>query len=69
MVIRFAKAHGLAILADEVYQENVYRPGSKFVSFAKVLCAKGITVIVNTIREKQRLEELWASGRAPWKTW
>jgi alanine transaminase len=37
MVIRFAKDHNLAILADEVYQENIYRPGDKFVSFAKVL--------------------------------
>jgi aspartate/methionine/tyrosine aminotransferase len=41
MVIRFAKAHGLAILADEVYQENVYHPGLKFVSFAKVLVEMG----------------------------
>lgn len=24
---------------------------------------------MDTMREKQRLEELWASGRAPWKTW
>lgn len=24
---------------------------------------------MDTIREKQRLEELWASGKAPWKTW
>ncbi len=24
---------------------------------------------MDTIREKQKLEELWASGRAPWKTW
>ncbi len=37
MVIRFAKDHNLAIIADEVYQENVYKPGDKFVSFAKVL--------------------------------
>jgi len=41
MVIRFAKAHGLSILADEVYQENVYQPGLKFVSFAKVLVELG----------------------------
>jgi alanine transaminase len=34
-VIAFAKAHGLAILADEVYQENVY--GGEFISFAKAL--------------------------------
>jgi aspartate/methionine/tyrosine aminotransferase len=37
MVARFAKRHGLAILADEVYQENVYAPDRRFVSFARVL--------------------------------
>jgi aspartate/methionine/tyrosine aminotransferase len=37
MVIRFAKRHNLSILADEVYQENVYDPDSKFFSFAKVM--------------------------------
>ncbi len=37
MIIGFAKAHGLSILADEVYQENIYLPGDAFVSFAKVL--------------------------------
>ncbi len=34
-VIDFAEEHRLAIIADEVYQENVY--GEKFVSFARVL--------------------------------
>ena len=24
---------------------------------------------MDTLRDKQRLEELWASGRAPWKKW
>ncbi|WP_243324617.1 aminotransferase class I/II-fold pyridoxal phosphate-dependent enzyme [Geothrix sp. SG200] len=37
MVIGFARDHGLSILADEVYQENIYLPGDEFVSFAKVL--------------------------------
>jgi len=37
MIIGFAKRHGLAILADEVYQENVYAEGRRFVSFAKVM--------------------------------
>ena len=37
MVIDFAKVHGLSILADEVYQENIYLSGDEFVSFAKVL--------------------------------
>jgi len=37
MCIRFAKKHQLTIIADEVYQDNIYLDGSKFVSFAKVL--------------------------------
>ena len=37
MIIRFAKKNNLAILADEVYQENVYIEGLKFHSFAKVM--------------------------------
>lgn len=40
MVIDFAREHNLSILADEVYQENVYRPGDKFVSFARMLHEK-----------------------------
>jgi glucose-1-phosphate cytidylyltransferase len=30
---------------------------------------RGFWQPMDTIREKQRLEELWSSGRAPWKTW
>jgi len=37
MVIRFAKEHGLTILADEVYQDNIYRDGERFESFAKAM--------------------------------
>ncbi|CAF1125354.1 unnamed protein product [Rotaria sp. Silwood1] len=40
-VIRFAEKHRLFILADEVYQENVYLPGSKLFSFKKVLMDLG----------------------------
>ncbi|HUB52193.1 MAG TPA: hypothetical protein VL986_08605, partial [Terracidiphilus sp.] len=29
----------------------------------------GFWQAMDTMRDKQRLEELWASGRAPWKTW
>lgn len=35
-IIKFAAKHKLVILADEVYQNNIFR-GNKFVSFAKVL--------------------------------
>lgn len=37
MIISFAKKYNLSILADEVYQENVYLKGVKFVSFAKAM--------------------------------
>jgi aspartate/methionine/tyrosine aminotransferase len=43
MLVRFAKAHGLAILADEVYQENIYLRGDRFVSFARVVVEEGET--------------------------
>ena len=36
-VLDFAAARGLSVLADEVYQDNVYLPGDRFVSFASVL--------------------------------
>jgi glucose-1-phosphate cytidylyltransferase len=29
----------------------------------------GFWLPMDTLRDKQRLEELWASGQAPWKTW
>lgn len=36
-IIKFCKEENIVILADEVYQENVYAAGKKFVSFKKVL--------------------------------
>lgn len=37
MIIRFAKKHNIVLMADEVYQENVYIQGLKFYSFAGVM--------------------------------
>src|SRR4030095_1079040 len=37
MVIDFAKKHNLSIMADEVYQDNIYAIDGKFFSFAKVM--------------------------------
>jgi len=37
MIINFAKKNNLAILADEVYQENIYSKNHPFYSFAKVM--------------------------------
>lgn len=45
MLIRFAKTHALAILADEVYQENIYLRGDTFVSFARVMVEQGETEV------------------------
>jgi aspartate/methionine/tyrosine aminotransferase len=36
-VVEFARERGLSILADEVYQDNIYLPGDRFVSFASVV--------------------------------
>ena len=30
---------------------------------------RGFWQAMDTLRDKQRLEELWAGGRAPWKVW
>ena len=30
---------------------------------------RGFWLPMDTLRDKQRLEELWAAGRAPWKLW
>lgn len=30
---------------------------------------RGFWLGMDTVRDKHRLEELWASGKAPWKTW
>jgi alanine transaminase len=43
MIIGFARRHDLALIADEVYQENVYASGSAFHSFAKVMHDLGDT--------------------------
>ncbi|XP_029646883.1 alanine aminotransferase 1 [Octopus sinensis] len=40
-VIKFAKRENLFILADEVYQDNVYDENSEFFSFKKVLTEMG----------------------------
>ncbi|KAK8810662.1 hypothetical protein WA158_007237 [Blastocystis sp. Blastoise] len=36
-IVRFCAKEELCILADEVYQTNIYRPGDKFESFRKVI--------------------------------
>ncbi len=45
MIVRFARKHGLSIIADEVYQENVYAKEVRFHSFAKVMHDLGETAV------------------------
>lgn len=40
-IIKFAHEHKLMILADEVYQDNIYGKGCEFHSFKKVLTNMG----------------------------
>ena len=42
LVLDVARAHDLAVIADEVYQDNLWRPGARFCSFARSLEARGI---------------------------
>jgi len=42
MVLDFARENDLSLLADEVYQDNLYVPGDRFVSFAGALERRGI---------------------------
>jgi len=41
-VCKFCKKHGLVLLADEVYQENVYHPTKKFTSAKKAAFDAGV---------------------------
>ena len=41
-VAAFAAAHGLVLLADEVYQANVWAPGKDWVSFKRVAAGMGL---------------------------
>ncbi|KAJ0075216.1 hypothetical protein Patl1_33856 [Pistacia atlantica] len=43
-IVNFCKQEGLVLLADEVYQENVYVPEKKFNSFKKGFPIYGVTM-------------------------
>ena len=42
MIVRFARTHSLSIIADEVYQENVYDRAAKFHSFTRIMGEGGV---------------------------
>ena len=41
-IIKFAKENRLIIIADEVYQHNIWAEGAKFYSFKKVMNEIGV---------------------------
>jgi alanine transaminase len=46
-VIEFCARERLVLLADEVYQENIYKPGAKFVSFKKACVSVSVSLSVS----------------------
>ncbi|CAG2184229.1 unnamed protein product, partial [Oppiella nova] len=41
-IVRFAKENNLLIIADEVYQHNIWDPSARFYSFKKVMHELGV---------------------------
>ena len=41
-IIRFARANNLLIVADEVYQHNIWKEGASFFSFKQVMHEIGV---------------------------
>lgn len=44
-IISFCTEEGICLMADEVYQENIWKAGSKFVSFRKVALDMGMSPV------------------------
>lgn len=42
LIIRFCKEEALVLIADEVYQANIYVDNKDFFSFKKVACDMGL---------------------------
>ncbi len=54
MVLEFAKKNNLMVLADEVYQENIYHDEDKFHSFAKVAHEEGINIPIFSLHSTSK---------------
>ena len=59
---------------DEIADESMSFEGQPIQSLTakgqvQAFFHRGFWLPMDTLRDKQRLEELWSSGRAPWKTW
>eukprot|EP00758_Cryptobia_borreli_P008915 Tbor_TRINITY_DN5428_c0_g2::TRINITY_DN5428_c0_g2_i1::g.24077::m.24077/K00814/GPT, ALT; alanine transaminase len=49
-VIKFCHKYGLTLLADEVYQENIYAPGKKFYSYREALLSIDDPAVRNEVQ-------------------
>jgi glucose-1-phosphate cytidylyltransferase len=58
------EVHGEATMFEREPMQNLTRMGQVQAYFHR-----GFWQPMDTLRDKLKLEELWASGRAPWKTW
>lgn len=54
MVLEFAKRNNIMVLADEVYQENIYHPDDKFYSFAKIAHDKKIEIPIFSLHSTSK---------------
>lgn len=43
-IIKFARRNDLMLIADEVYQHNIWKEGAQFHSFKRVMCEEGVQV-------------------------
>ena len=41
-IVSLCKERGICLMADEVYQENIWKPGARFVSFRKIAMDMGL---------------------------
>mmetsp|Transcript_13927 Transcript_13927/g.50717 ORF Transcript_13927/g.50717 Transcript_13927/m.50717 type:complete len:482 (-) Transcript_13927:185-1630(-) len=53
-LVRYAQQEGLVIMADEVYQENVYKTGVKWHSFKQVVSEMGADVQVASMHSASK---------------
>jgi glucose-1-phosphate cytidylyltransferase len=57
------------VAGDDTVWEREPLEGLAAAGELSVFCHKGFWQPLDTLRDKRILEDLWASGRAPWKVW
>ena len=61
----------LAILRTQVELHRALQRAERLAAEKQLLAYKheGFWQAMDTLRDRNQLEELWLSGRAPWRTW